>query len=81
MTTFKAGRVQVSMSLLADLLNLPEGSKIVRVSDAKASQFRTFEIIVEHPSLPEVAEGEVIPEVGFVVDREVKRGSFHVTKE
>ena len=83
-----AGRVVVSMDLLAKLLNFPEGSKVMRVTDASGSLHRSFDVIVEHRSLPEVQEGEPFPEVGFTVTRgahaetmipsETHVGTFHV---
>lgn len=76
----RAGRIQVSMALLANLLNLPEGSKIIRVSDSNVSYVQAFEIIVRHPSLPEAVEGAMIPEVGFTVTRETHLGTFHVNE-
>lgn len=55
------GRVEVSYELLASLRGLcfPEGTEIERIQDGFYDA--TFEIVLSHPDLPEVAEGALMP--------------------
>lgn len=67
------GRIEISTQLLEGWMSLPEGSTIRRVSDANTERSLFFEIIVEHPDLPEVDEFDEIPLVGYTVTRTVTR--------
>jgi len=54
----------VSFELLAELLYLPGGAKIERVGgldDLTIYKPNAFRVVVSHPNLPVVWEGQVIP--------------------
>lgn len=53
------GQAVVTLIALAELLGLPEGSRVVSVvGDVKQQTVsQTVTVIVEHPDLPEVLEG------------------------
>lgn len=55
------GRVVVDFDLLAEALGLPEGAVLLGVCGSR--RFGAIEMKVEHPDLPPVEEGAVIPEV------------------
>ena len=57
------GQVLISISneLLVDVLNLPEGTKILSVFEGGMSP-NSFGIRVAHPDLPDVAKNEPIPD-------------------
>lgn len=58
-------RVVVSNELLSQML-FPKGAKIMRMRHEESPVMRAvpdFEMVVEHEELPEVGEGDVIPQV------------------
>jgi len=69
----RIGRLKVTYELLRQVLELPAGTKILRVSDPDGQISRdTFEIrVADDPDLPEVGDGEEIPEVQFIATRTV----------
>lgn len=73
------GRLVVDYDLLKEALGLPEDAVILGVSDG--GRFGAMELKVEHPKLPEVREGHVIPEVwpSFEGDKLVDWGWFDKT--
>lgn len=73
----KLGRLTVSYEVLRQALALPAGTRILRVSDHNGPISRdTFEIRVANDSdLPEVGDGEEIPEVQFIATQTV--GHFY----
>lgn len=72
----KAGQVEVSFDLLADLLQFPAGTRILRVSDASNPGSRTFTVVVEHDSLPSLTEGDEYPKVFYTVRQKTVEGTF-----
>jgi len=78
LSVINAGRIEVSTQLLEEWMGLPEGATIRRVSDANTVRSLFFEVIIEHPSLPEVIEGAEVPLVEYTATREVVRGEFHL---
>ena len=67
----RIGRLKVSYELLRQVLELPAGTKILRVSDIDGPlSLDAFEIrVANDPNLPEVGDGEEIPEVQFIATR------------
>lgn len=74
----KAGQVEVSFDLLADLLQFPPGTRVLRVSDADRPGSRTFTVVVEHDDLPDVqdVEGWEYPRVFYTVTKRTMEGTF-----
>ena len=56
----KVGIIRVSYNCLEQMLCLPDGVHIERVSEDPNSRLRVFEVRVCGDSLPEVREGELI---------------------
>jgi len=52
----------VSNDLLAELLKLPEGTQIIRVTDA-ACLGPMFQVVIEHPEFKTVEIGHQLPRV------------------
>lgn len=61
-----AARIKVSGQLLIDVLGMPEETLIFNI---RRDDFLpdVFELIVEHPELPEIAEGGHVPEIEPIV--------------
>jgi len=53
------GTLQVSTQLLLDALRLPKGGRIIGLQHNPFID--SADIIIEHPDLPEVAEGDTPP--------------------
>lgn len=64
----KLGRVRVTYELLEEVLGLPEGSSIRRVTHDEIYN-RSFELVVHSPDLADVPDGMEIPEVAYSVTR------------
>ena len=68
----KAGIIQVSAELLAAMLHLPEGSRILHITIGdRPGHGRYFEVMVEADSMPEVPDGAMIPVVTLEYTRSV----------
>jgi hypothetical protein len=61
------GIVTVSMDLLAQMFHFPEGHKIIDVR-RRDSDFGTFQILCEGPTLPETTAAEYTPNVQYLVN-------------
>lgn len=61
MTVERGGQLEVTLDLLAELLGLPPGSRVVSVvGDLKQQTLRrTVTVMVAHPDLPEIPVGAV----------------------
>ena len=51
---------RVSYTSLAEALNLPEDTEVLRVTEAPEHVERRFDIYVKHPDLPEPEEGQAL---------------------
>lgn len=60
-----AGRFTISGALLAKLMHLPEGAKILRLREHPDMAWgrADLEVMVTHDGLPEVKDGDVVPVV------------------
>jgi hypothetical protein len=68
-----AGHFDLSLSLLRELLNLPEEAVVSAVTMGREQVLtRRFTVFVEHPDLPEVAGGEPAPEISPVWERDAE---------
>jgi hypothetical protein len=67
----KRGKVFVSYEVLANFLDLPEYTNVVRVQDGDDPYF--FEIYFDHEDLKEVPEGGEIPTYSPTVHVERRR--------
>ena len=77
-------RFLVTPELLAQALNMPEGSNIMEVWRDRTYLAGDFEFIVEHDDLPEVEEGAKIAAVTPIVttkQHETAMGGLVVTYE
>ena len=62
MSNRHAAILKITTVALAELLKLPEGARIRAVHQQPADQLNeTVQILIEHPDLPEVAEGTTPP--------------------
>lgn len=59
-----AGKIRISTRLLLDWLQFESGCIVGANLDASA---RTVDLFIEHPDLPEVKEGDALPEVNISV--------------
>jgi len=51
--------IRITYAAIEDLL-LPEGSRVLEIWQDFADKYtQTFRIVVEHPDLPDVAEGQI----------------------
>lgn len=66
MAVQRVAMVSIDLARLAELLRLPDGSKVRRVLSAWPLKVDggddTFTMVVEHPDLPEVPTGGLIPQ-------------------
>ena len=53
--------LKVSWELLRQLLNLPEETDMIGMGDSSAWHIASF--VIEHPDLPAVKEGQLVPTV------------------
>ena len=58
--------INISLDLLAKVLHMPAGIKIIGVNK-ELSQPRLVELLVESPDLPEVREYERIPQADLIL--------------
>lgn len=63
-------RFDVSLDRLAEMLGLPEGAKVVGIWGGVSQQTfkRTVTVMVEHPDLPEMVEGDLVPAINPVFE-------------
>ena len=59
----RLARFTVSWELLAQAMQMPEGTVIHRVWQDPTKNNGEFEFVVEHPFLEEIEEAEVIPRI------------------
>lgn len=57
----RAVRIRVTADLIRDALKFPENAEVVYIGNYEFGS-RTVEITMTHPELPDVKEGQVIPE-------------------
>jgi hypothetical protein len=75
---YSTARVKLTMTLLHHLLHLPDHYKIVKVYE-DWNKKDTFNINVLGPDLPQVAEGDELPEM-TITYRRLPNGSFEFDK-
>ena len=56
-------RFRISRDFLVEVLKLPEGANIVKIFEDNNVHSGDFTFVIEHPDLPEVIPGELIPEI------------------
>jgi len=68
-----AGRVFMSYALLAEFLKLPKGAEIRGIRQVDFRPY-LFEMLIEHPDLPEVEEGTMPPKVEITWQYSAEKG-------
>lgn len=64
----RAGVVECSVTLLAQLLKLPKDHKITRIEQSAEDYYQQkYKIVLEGPSLPLVRELEYLPRVNLEI--------------
>lgn len=65
----RVARFAINQGVLADLLRLPDGTKIEDVVRAVSVNWYTqeFVIVVSHPDFAEVREGDIIPVIDMFI--------------
>ena len=77
-----AGHFEVPLALLRELLQLPAEAAVRVVAMDISDSIENFTVVVEHPDLPGIDEGERAPEISPVWEREEDGGvRWHVIGE
>ena len=67
----KAGVMQITMPMLARLLHLPEGVRVLAIEQSLQHRVQDkFEVVLEGVGLPEAPEGNPIPWVNCKIHTE-----------